>query len=173
MVERDGREHPVCRMEKTQAESLNIYRVSSAGPGPSWRHYSKGGIRDEMRQNKVFKCFSLPSRGGVALTANMTPPRGDWMITRACRVERAGGQGGFPPGKEGVRFTVCPLRPRWWWTVEHLSFNLVLFADGGWKRRTKGRRGLVRHPVLASEIKAGGVYFLSELIRRTRCAIAL
>lgn len=90
----------------------------------------ESGSRDKMWQNKVFKCFSLSSRGDVVRTANMTPPRGDWMCTRAyggqaCR------QGGFPPGKEGVGFTV------WWWTVKHLSFTLVLFADGSWKQKNK------------------------------------
>lgn len=136
MAEWDGGEHPACQVEKTQAESLNIYRVSSLGPGPSRRHYSERGIRHKMRQHKVFKRFSLSSRGGVVLTTNMTPPGG--VLT--CTQGRAYRQGAPPPDKEGVRFTVCPLSSRRWWTVKHLSFTLR-FVCGRQLKAEKKRPG--------------------------------
>lgn len=74
------------------------------GKGPSWvikytvrlRALDQaGGTRakeaSEVRcdKAKVLKCFSPTFRRDVVLTTNMTPPRGEWMCTRAYRVSRA------------------------------------------------------------------------------------
>lgn len=69
---------------------IKYTRSALQAPGPSQRHYSERGIGDEMRQNKVLKSFSVSSRWDVVLTTNMTPPRVDWMCTRAYGVEHAG-----------------------------------------------------------------------------------
>lgn len=63
----------VCRMEETQAESLNINLE------PKDIQTEQGG-------------------GWRLLTTNMTPPWGDWMCTHACGVERAGW---LPPWQTG------------------------------------------------------------------------
>lgn len=149
---------------------IKYTRSALQAPGPSRRHYSERGIGDEMRQNKVFKSFSVSSRCCANHKYDTTPGR---LNVHTCIRGRACRRGGFPPGKEGVRFTVCPLSACWWWTVRHLRFTLVLFADGSWKQRTKSQGGMVRRPVLSSIIMAGGVAFLSELISRTRCSITL
>lgn len=158
MAEQDGCEHPVCRTEKPQAESLKIYSQSSR-PRTKPEVLQQEREASEIRCDKT-KCLSVIQMG---CCANRKYDTTQGRLDMHMCIRQVYRQGGFPTGKDGVRFTVCPFSPRWWWTVEHLSFTLALFADGSWKQRIKGQGGMVQHPVLSSIIMAGGVPFLSEI----------
>lgn len=74
------------------------HRVSCHRKDPSWiiryiqsQFYgprTKPQALQRERHRRV--CFSVSSRWDVVLTTNMTPPRGDWMCTRAYGVQHAG-----------------------------------------------------------------------------------